>query len=130
MSLPPRPEDDPRPEPPMRPDDDACCGSGCDPCVFDFYAEALNAWRAELAAWEVREAARREAAAREAEGATAGDTTPKVLTRCEPSAKRAPKQAAKEAAKEAPKQAAKQTPKQAATQTSKRAPRQPRKPAS
>ncbi len=149
MSLPPRPEDDPRPEPPIRPDDDACCGSGCDPCIFDFYAEALNSWRAELAAWEAREAARREAAAREAGDATAGDTTPKVLTRCEPPAKRAPKQAATQGAtpapKHAPKQAATQAatqdakqapkhapthaPKQAATQTPKRAPKQPRKPA-
>jgi hypothetical protein len=58
MTTSPRPDDDPRPEPPERPDDDACCGSGCDPCIFDLYAEELNRWRAELAAWESRQAAR------------------------------------------------------------------------
>ncbi len=51
-------EDDPRPQPPERPGDDECCQSGCDPCVFDFYAEALQRYREELAAWEAREAAR------------------------------------------------------------------------
>jgi hypothetical protein len=64
MSLPSRPEDDPRPLPPERPDDDACCQSGCDPCIFDLYAEELNRWRAALAAWEAREAARQAEAAR------------------------------------------------------------------
>lgn len=59
MPLPPRPDDDPRPEPPERPDDSSCCNSGCDPCIFDFYAEELDRWRAELAAWEAREAARK-----------------------------------------------------------------------
>ncbi|WP_322045974.1 oxidoreductase-like domain-containing protein [Paraburkholderia sp. J67] len=58
MSLPPLSEDDPRPLPPERPDDDACCQSGCDPCIFDFYNDELQKWRAALAAWEVREAAR------------------------------------------------------------------------
>jgi hypothetical protein len=61
MPPPSRPDDDPRPEPPERPDNDACCHSGCDPCIFDLYDEALERWRAELAAWEAREAARRAA---------------------------------------------------------------------
>ncbi|MFP6561452.1 oxidoreductase-like domain-containing protein [Paraburkholderia sp. B3] len=61
MPKPPRPDDDPRPEPPERPDNDACCHSGCDPCIFDLYDEALDRWRAELAAWEARETARRAA---------------------------------------------------------------------
>jgi hypothetical protein len=67
MSLPPPADHDPRPEPPERPDSNACCGSGCDPCIFDYYAEELDRWRADLAAWEAREAARREAAARQSE---------------------------------------------------------------
>ncbi|MEM5316679.1 oxidoreductase-like domain-containing protein [Paraburkholderia sp. JHI869] len=58
MSLPPRPDDDPRPQPPERPDDNACCQSGCDPCIFDLYAEELGLYRAALAAWELREAER------------------------------------------------------------------------
>lgn len=63
MSLPPRPEDDPRPQPPERPDDNACCQSGCDPCVFDLYNDEVTGYRAELAAWEQREAQRQAAAA-------------------------------------------------------------------
>jgi hypothetical protein len=62
MTTPPRPDDDPRPEPPERPDNNACCQSGCDPCIFDLYDEEVGRWRAAVAAWEAREAARREAA--------------------------------------------------------------------
>ncbi len=58
MSLPSSPEDDPRPQPPERPDDNACCQSGCDPCIFDLYNDEVTRWRAELAAWEKREAER------------------------------------------------------------------------
>jgi hypothetical protein len=58
MSLPSHADDDPRPQPPERPDDAACCQSGCDPCIFDLYADELSRYRAELAAWEAREAAR------------------------------------------------------------------------
>lgn len=63
MPSSPQSDDDPRPAPPERPDNDACCHSGCDPCIFDLYDEALERWRADLAAWEAREAARREAEA-------------------------------------------------------------------
>jgi hypothetical protein len=48
--------DDPRPTPPTRPDPSECCDSGCDPCVFDLYAEELTRYRAALAAWEARHA--------------------------------------------------------------------------
>jgi hypothetical protein len=61
MPLPPHADDDPRPQPPERPDDDACCQSGCDPCIFDLYAEELGRYRTALAAWEAREAARQAA---------------------------------------------------------------------
>jgi hypothetical protein len=47
--------DDPRPVPPLRPAADDCCRSGCDPCVFDLYAEALERYRAALKAWEARQ---------------------------------------------------------------------------
>lgn len=33
------------PPPPPEPDLDACCGSGCDPCIFDLYEDRLAAWR-------------------------------------------------------------------------------------
>ncbi|NIE68937.1 oxidoreductase-like domain-containing protein [Burkholderia sp. Ax-1719] len=58
MSLPLRPEDDPRPQPPERPDDNACCQSGCDPCIFDLYNDEVTRYRANLAVWERREAQR------------------------------------------------------------------------
>ncbi|WP_051003566.1 oxidoreductase-like domain-containing protein [Cupriavidus sp. BIS7] len=49
--------DDPRPQPPERPGDNECCGSGCDPCVFDFYNDEMERYRQELRAWEARQAA-------------------------------------------------------------------------
>ena len=58
MPLPPRPDDDPRPQPPARPDIDDCCHSGCDPCIFDYYYQELERYRDELKAWEARQAAR------------------------------------------------------------------------
>lgn len=32
------------PSPPEKPDPDSCCGSGCVPCIFDYYDIALMAW--------------------------------------------------------------------------------------
>ncbi|WP_233866778.1 oxidoreductase-like domain-containing protein [Paraburkholderia adhaesiva] len=57
MPLPTRPDDDPRPDPPERPDNDACCHCGCDPCIFDLYDAEVARWRAEIAAWEKRKPA-------------------------------------------------------------------------
>jgi len=59
MSPHSRSADDPRPQPPPRPADDECCHSGCTPCVFDLYEDALDRYREALAAWEARDAARR-----------------------------------------------------------------------
>jgi hypothetical protein len=56
-AAPPEP-DDPAPQPPAEPDLDACCGQGCDPCVFDLYEAARERYRAELQAWEERQARR------------------------------------------------------------------------
>lgn len=44
------------PTPPERPDDNECCQSGCDPCVFDWYAQEMQRYYAELEAWKKRQA--------------------------------------------------------------------------
>jgi len=47
-------DDDPRPEPPVRPQPDDCCRGGCDPCVFDLYEEELRRYEDALRAWRSR----------------------------------------------------------------------------
>lgn len=42
------------PPPPREPDLDECCGSGCDPCVFDLYEERLERWRERCEALRAR----------------------------------------------------------------------------
>lgn len=44
------------PEPPEPPDLNACCGSGCDPCIFDTHDLAMDAYRQALKAWQARQA--------------------------------------------------------------------------
>jgi hypothetical protein len=61
----PDPDSDPRPEPPPQPDLDACCGSGCDPCIFDLYDLEMDKYRQALRAWKARHP---EAAANEDRG--------------------------------------------------------------
>lgn len=51
----PGPDSDPMPEPPVQPDLDECCGSGCSPCIFDTYAEALERHQKQLKAWRERQ---------------------------------------------------------------------------
>jgi len=46
--------DDPPPVPPVRPENDECCGGGCIPCIFDSYEEARERYEAALAAWRKR----------------------------------------------------------------------------
>lgn len=47
--------DDPAPVPPVQPDIDDCCRSGCTPCVFDLYEDAMDRYRAALNAWQARQ---------------------------------------------------------------------------
>lgn len=42
----------PRPVPPVQPELEDCCRSGCAPCVFDLYEAALERYERALAAWE------------------------------------------------------------------------------
>jgi hypothetical protein len=55
MSARPKLAGDPAPIPPIPPDLEACCGSGCDPCVFDVYEVARDRYLAALAAWQQRQ---------------------------------------------------------------------------
>jgi hypothetical protein len=66
------PKDDPQPVPPVQPDLDDCCHSGCNPCVFDLYDEALERYQSALAEWQARQAVRtvRTAHARQNKSAT------------------------------------------------------------
>ena len=49
------PVTDPMPQPPVAPDLDACCGNGCDPCIFDLHDLAMDEYRQALRAWNARQ---------------------------------------------------------------------------
>jgi hypothetical protein len=61
---------DPAPLEPPRPEDYECCGNGCEPCVFDLHAQAVDRWRSEMKAWRERQAVRAEVPTAEAAPAT------------------------------------------------------------
>lgn len=48
----------PRPVPPVQPALEECCRSGCTPCIFDLYEDAMERYRARLTAWEAHQGAR------------------------------------------------------------------------
>lgn len=48
----------PPPVPPVRPDPDDCCNSGCHPCIFDLYEEALDQYRRDLERWQAQSVTR------------------------------------------------------------------------
>ena len=45
---------DPPPTPPREPEPGECCQSGCEPCVYDLYWEAVERYERALAAWRAR----------------------------------------------------------------------------
>ena len=47
---------DPKPVPPPEPEPGTCCQSGCDPCVYDLYWEAIERYELAVAEWEGRRA--------------------------------------------------------------------------
>jgi hypothetical protein len=47
--------DDPEPVKPEAPEPWQCCQSGCEPCVYDRYWEALTHYERALAAWRARQ---------------------------------------------------------------------------
>jgi hypothetical protein len=48
---------DPPPPEPEAPGEGACCGNGCDPCVWDFYEEERARWLEAMRAWRARRGA-------------------------------------------------------------------------
>ena len=54
MTSPLPPDPDPMPQPPPQPDLEACCGNGCDPCIFDLHDLAMDRYRHALRAWRAR----------------------------------------------------------------------------
>jgi hypothetical protein len=52
----PASDDDPAPMPPTPPDDDACCGNGCEPCIYDLYD--IERYFAALRDWQARQVQR------------------------------------------------------------------------
>lgn len=58
MSHLPAAQDDPPPVAPEPPQEGECCGSGCDPCVYDLYYEAREQHRVAMREWERRQAQR------------------------------------------------------------------------
>jgi hypothetical protein len=42
------------PVPPREPEAIECCGSGCAPCVYDVYWEAVARYETEREAWQAR----------------------------------------------------------------------------
>ena len=75
---------DPPPLEPPRPEDYECCGNGCEPCVFDLHAQAVDRWRGEMKAWRARQAARAEAAPADAAAPAEAPPAAAVPALCRP----------------------------------------------
>lgn len=42
------------PQAPEAPDLDACCGNGCEPCIFDLHDMVMDRYRQALREWKAR----------------------------------------------------------------------------
>ena len=51
-------DSDPPPAAPQKPAAADCCGGGCEPCIFEIYAEELARYQEALKAWQERAAER------------------------------------------------------------------------
>ncbi|MEQ1775197.1 MAG: oxidoreductase-like domain-containing protein [Burkholderiales bacterium] len=56
-SLTGMPPDDPKPVAPDPDNYSGCCDSGCTPCIYDRYWEAMAQYEKALAEWQSRQAA-------------------------------------------------------------------------
>ena len=54
MSDPDPLAEDREPQPPRQPEQWECCRSGCEPCIYDVYWEALERYERALEAWSAR----------------------------------------------------------------------------
>ncbi|HEY0335860.1 MAG TPA: oxidoreductase-like domain-containing protein [Burkholderiales bacterium] len=54
MTEPESVANDPEPQPPREPQQWECCHSGCEPCIYDLYWEALERYEIALQAWYKR----------------------------------------------------------------------------
>jgi hypothetical protein len=48
------PDPDPKPAPPPRPEEWACCGNGCSPCILELYEMERERYEDRLRAWHER----------------------------------------------------------------------------
>jgi hypothetical protein len=55
MTISPEHPSDPMPQAPEQPDINACCGNGCDPCIFDLHDLAMHEYRRALNSWHARQ---------------------------------------------------------------------------
>ncbi|WP_232231991.1 oxidoreductase-like domain-containing protein [Burkholderia sp. WSM2230] len=78
----------------MQPDLDDCCHSGCSPCVFDLYDEALERYEIALAEWQARQARRARKTGQAEQAEQAGHTGGTQQVRGERSTQTAPKHTA------------------------------------
>jgi hypothetical protein len=53
-------DSDPPPVAPTTPAPEDCCHSGCDPCVYQLYDEALERYEAALRTWQERQQRRQQ----------------------------------------------------------------------
>ncbi len=42
------------PPKPKEPDPYECCGRGCDPCIFDYYAMSLERWEKRITELQIK----------------------------------------------------------------------------